>query len=245
MTAASFDYSGRAVLVTGGSSGIGRAIALGFRDAGASVTVLGTRAGPADYPDPLDGMAYRQLDMTDNDGILALAAETPALHVLVNAAGTTVRGAAAFEPDNFEHTVQVNLNGAYRMAHAFRAQLRASGGSIVNIASMTSYFSSPRGPGYGASKAGILQLTQSLASAWAADGVRVNAIAPGWIETKLTAPVQANETVNRQILERTPMGRWGKPEEMAGAALFLASEAAAFVTGVTVPVDGGWSAHGV
>lgn len=242
---AKFDYSGKAVLVTGGSSGIGRAIAVGFRDAGAAVTVLGTRGGPEDYPDELSGMTYRQLDMTDNDGILALATEMPALGVLVNSAGTTVRGPAAFEPDNFEYTVQVNLNGAYRISHAFREQLAASGGSIVNIASMTSYFSSPRGPGYGASKAGILQLTQSLASAWASDGIRVNGIAPGWIATKLTAPVQANEPVNRKIIERTPMGRWGQPEEMAGTALFLASDAAGFVTGVTIPVDGGWSAEGV
>ncbi len=242
---ARFDYTGKCVLVTGGSSGIGRAIAVGFRDAGATVTILGTRAGPGEYPDELADMAYRQLDMIDNAGILALAAGMPALDVLVNAAGTTVRGPEAFEPDNFEYTVQVNLNGAYRMSHAFREHLKASGGSVVNIASMTSYFSSPRGPGYGASKAGILQLTQSLASAWARDGVRVNGIAPGWIETKLTAPVQANEPVNRQILDRTPMGRWGRPEEMAGTALFLASDAAAFVTGVTIPVDGGWSSQGV
>ncbi len=242
---AHFDYSGKCVLVTGGSSGIGRAIAVGFRDAGAAVTILGTRSGPEDYPDELADMTYRQLDMTDNAGILALAADMPVLDVLVNSAGTTVRGPAAFEPDNFEYTVQVNLNGAYRMSHAFEKQLKASGGSIVNIASMTSYFSSPRGPGYGASKAGILQLTQSLASAWAGHGVRVNGIAPGWIETKLTAPVQANEPVNRQIMDRTPMGRWGRPEEMAGAALFLASDAAAFVTGVTIPVDGGWSSQGV
>ena len=242
---ATFDYSGKLVLVTGGSSGIGRAIAAGFRDAGAAVTVLGTRAGPEDYPGDLSGMAYRRLDMTDNAGILALAAAMPALDVLVNCAGTTVRGPAAFEPGNFEYTVQVNLNGAYRMCHAFRAPLKASGGSIVNIASMTSYFSSPRGPGYGASKAGILQLTQSLASAWARDGIRVNGIAPGWIATRLTAAVQANEPVNRKILERTPMGRWGQPEEMAGTALYLASDAAGFVTGVTIPVDGGWSAEGV
>ncbi len=242
---ANFDYSGRLVLVTGGSSGIGRAIAVGFRDAGATVTVLGTQYGPEDYPDELSGMTYRQLDMTDNDGILALASDMPVLDVLVNAAGTTVRGPAAFQPDNFEYTVQVNLNGAYRMSHAFHGHLEVSGGSIVNIASMTSYFSSPRGPGYGASKAGILQLTQSLASAWAQDGIRVNAIAPGWVATKLTAPVQANELVNRKILERTPMGRWGQPEEMTGTALYLASDAAGFVTGVTIPVDGGWSAEGI
>ena len=242
---AQFDYSGRRVLVTGGSSGIGRAIAIGFRDAGAVVDILGTREGPDEYPEPLAGMAYARLDMTDKAGIAALAARISALDVLVNAAGTTVRGAEAYEPDNFEHIVQVNLHGSYRMAHAFHPHLKASGGSIINIASMTSYFSAPRAPGYGASKAGILELTQSLASAWAPDGIRVNGIAPGWIDTKLTAAVQANEPVNRQILDRTPMGRWGRPEEMAGTALFLASDAAAFITGVTVPVDGGWSSHGV
>jgi NAD(P)-dependent dehydrogenase (short-subunit alcohol dehydrogenase family) len=116
---------------------------------------------------------------------------------------------------------------------------------VVNIASMTSYFGAPRVPGYGASKAGILELTQSLAGLWAADGIRVNALAPGWIRTRLTGPVQDSPALSDLILGRTPMARWGEPVDLAGGALFLASEAAAFITGVTIPVDGGFSSCGV
>jgi len=239
----SFDFTGKAVLVTGGTSGIGLAIADGFRRAGADVTVSGSKASAGDYPDDLSGFAYRGADLRDAAAADALAASFDRLDVLVNNAGMTYRAAEALVPENFETVIDVNLNAVYRLCQRLRPLLAADRGSIVNIASMTSYFGSPRVPGYGASKAAVLQLTKSLAALYAGDGIRVNAIAPGWIETKLTVPVREDEAINRPIMERTPMGRWGQPEEMAGTALFLASgDAAGFVTGVTIPVDGGYSA---
>jgi NAD(P)-dependent dehydrogenase (short-subunit alcohol dehydrogenase family) len=128
------------------------------------------------------------------------------------------------------------------MATAVLPRLSERQGSILNIASMSSYFSLPAVPGYGASKAGIVQLTKTLAEAWAPRNVRVNAIAPGWIETKLTAPVQANAEMNERLIKHTPLRRWGVPQDVTGAALFLASSAASFITGITIPVDGGYSA---
>jgi NAD(P)-dependent dehydrogenase (short-subunit alcohol dehydrogenase family) len=243
---ATFDYQDSTVLVTGGSSGIGLAIAGAFREAGADVWITGTRSGVDDYPDDLSTMTYRQLDMLDGAAVDALPGAMPALDVLINCAGTTVRNEEAYQPANFEKVIGVNLNGAFRMSMAALPHLRKSRahnkpGNVINIASMTSYFGAPGSPGYGASKAGILELTQTLGVAWAEHGVRVNGIAPGWIETKLTG-YWREDNRDDPILARTPMGRWGRPDEMAGAALFLASEAASFVTGITIPVDGGYTA---
>ncbi len=241
----SFDFSGKTVIVTGGSSGIGYAIARAFRDAGAKLLVTGTRATPNDYPDDLAEMTFHSLDMRDRAAIAGFAEGVEEADVLINNAGTAIRSPESYEPDRFSENIEINLNAVYRLSHALLPKLKESRGSIVNIASMTSYFGSPRIPGYGASKAGILQLTQSLAALWAADGIRVNALAPGWILTKLTVPVRENDTLNRAILSRTPMARWGEPDDLAGGALFLASDAAAFITGVTIPVDGGFSSCGV
>lgn len=238
---ASFDYSGKTILISGGSSGIGLAIAKGFRHAGGDVWITGTRTGAGDYPDDLSGLTFRQLDMEDGAAIEALASSMPTLDVLVNCAGSTVRNEEAYRPENFEKVIAINLNGAFRLSMATLPHLKKGPGNVINIASMTSYFGAPGSPGYGASKAGVLELTQSLGVAWAPFGIRVNGIAPGWIETKLTDYWREDQR-DRQILERTPMGRWGKPEDMAGAALFLASDAAGFVTGVTLPVDGGYTA---
>ena len=238
---AQFDFSGKTVLVTGGSSGIGLAIAQGFLEADAGVTVTGTADQPNGYPADLSAFAYHGVNMLDVDGVEALAASFDSLDVLVNNAGMTFRGEEALLPENFEATIDINLNAVYRLSHRLQPLLKASGGSIINIASMTSYFGSPRVPGYGASKSAILQMTMTLGALWAKDGVRVNAIAPGWIDTKMTGPVQANPAIADPIVARTPMDRWGRPEEMAGTALFLASnDIASFVTGVTIPVDGGY-----
>ena len=237
-----FDFSGKVVLVTGGSNGIGLAIARGFHDAGAQVSITGTKDSSTEYPEDLSPFTYHGVNMLDVPALEALAESFDSLDVLVNNAGTTFRGSAALEPENFEATIDINLNSVYRLSHRLHPKLQATGGSIINIASMTSYFASPRGPGYGASKSAILQLTKSLGALWAQSGVRVNAIAPGWINTNLTAPIQDMPEIANPILQRTPMDRWGQPDEMAGTALFLASsDAAGFITGVTIPVDGGYS----
>jgi 3-oxoacyl-[acyl-carrier protein] reductase len=243
MNAVKFDFSGAHALVTGGSNGIGNAIATAFRDAGAAVTITGTRTDGR-YDSDLADMTYRALDMRDAAGVASLAAGLDRLDVLVNCAGVAAPGGRSeYDPEVFADTISVNLTGSFRMATACLDLLKTGGGgAVINIASMSSYFSLPTVPGYGASKAGVVQMTKTLGEAWARHGVRVNAIAPGWIETNMTAGVQANERMNARLIERTPMRRWGAPKEMAGAALFLASDAAAFITGVTIPVDGGFSA---
>ena len=237
------DYTGYNVLVTGGSSGIGNAIARAFADAGASVTVTGTRATAAEYEDDLSTFTYRQLDVADAAAIDAFVEATGDLDVLVNNAGTAIRMEEAQTPAGFERNIDINLNSIFRLSQGLRSRLAKRPGSIISIASMTSYVGSPRVPGYGASKAAVLQLTKTMGELYASDGIRANAIAPGWIATKMTVPVRTSETISAPILARTPMGRFGKPEEMAGTALYLASDKlAGFVTGVTIPVDGGYIA---
>jgi NAD(P)-dependent dehydrogenase (short-subunit alcohol dehydrogenase family) len=238
---ASFDYGGKTVLISGGSSGIGLAIAKAFQRSGGDVWITGTRASADHYSHDLEGLTYRQLDMQNGAAIDLLPGQMPFLDVLVNCAGNTIRSEEAYEPENFDKVIAINLSGTFRLSMAALPKLKERPGNVINIASMTSYFGAPGSPGYGASKAGVLELTQTLGVAWASYGIRVNGIAPGWIETKLTNFWRENNR-DRQILDRTPMGRWGRPEEMAGAALFLGSEAAGFITGVTLPVDGGYTA---
>ncbi len=232
----------RHVLITGGISGIGRAIAEAFAAEGCRVTVTGkTREEVEQARLFRDNVRSFALDNTKPAEIADVIATLDRLDVLVNAAGTILRDGKEFEAESFANVVDVNLNGTMRLCSATRDLLFASRGCVINIASMLSFFGSGYAPAYSASKGGVAQLTKSLAIAWAPQGVRVNAIAPGWIETALTAPLTADPAKSEAIVARTPLGRWGQPADVAGAALFLASPAAAFITGVVLPVDGGYS----
>ena len=242
-----FDYSGCRVLVTGGTNGIGAGIAQAFLTAGAHVSITGTRSSASDYDHPLDGFEYHSLQLTDSDTITGVAEAVGPVDVLVNNAGANFPGGRnEWEPDAFEASVGINLFGSFRMALACKQGLTASsldgGGSIINFASMSSFFAVPMVPGYGAAKAAVVQMTKNLAVTWAADGVRVNAVAPGLVESNMTAPMKGIEVLEKPQMDRTPLGRWGTPEDIAPVVLFLASPAARYVTGQTWNVDGGFSA---
>jgi 3-oxoacyl-[acyl-carrier protein] reductase len=244
-----FDFSGARVLVTGGSNGIGLGIANAFRDAGADVTITGTRASADAYDHDLSAFGYQQCVLTEPDTIDAVAATLDGLDVLVNNAGENLPGGRSeWDPGVFEEVVTINLFGAWRMANACRAHLEASdvdgGASVLNLGSMTSFFGLEIVPGYGAAKAGVVQLTKTLAVAWAKHGIRVNAVAPGIVETNMTKPMLPFEQLTAPLLARTPMGRFASAEEVAPAVLFLASAAASYITGQTLAIDGGFSIAG-
>jgi NAD(P)-dependent dehydrogenase (short-subunit alcohol dehydrogenase family) len=235
--------NGRKVLVTGGSSGIGAGIAQAFCNGGATVIATGATEAEvtrARNDRTLESIEFRILDVRDEASIAACISSIDCLDVLVNCAGVVRRGGIEHDPAEFAQVVDINLNGTMRMCSAVRPLLKSSKGCIVNTASMLSFFGGPLVPGYTASKGGVMQLTKSLAVSYATDDIRVNAIAPGWIATPLTQAIQDDPARSNEILMRTPMKRWGTPEDVAGPVLFLASEAARFVTGVILPVDGGY-----
>jgi len=239
------DLQGREAIVVGGSGGIGAACAAALAASGCNVTVTAHSQAEVDAFAPeaaTMGVAADVLDVRDEAAIRAFAASFKAADILVNAAGVIRRG-EELETPVFEAVVDINLTGSLRTATAFHPLLRSSrfGGSVINLASMLSIFGGGHAPAYSASKGGVSQLTKSLAIAWAGDGIRVNAIAPGWIATPLTQRLRDDENRNRQVLDRTPMGRWGRPEEIGAVACFLCSSAASFITGTVIAVDGGYS----
>ena len=233
----------RSVLVTGGSSGIGAAIARAFAAEGCHVVATGVNqaeVAKAKSDAAFAAIETRVLDVRDRAAVVALLAGIDTLDVLVNCAGSIRRGGAEHDPEVFAEVLDINLTGTMRVCAAARGKLAARRGCIVNTASMLSFFGAGLVPGYSASKGGIAQLTKSLAIAYAAEGIRVNAVAPGWIATPLTEPLHSDPARSDPIVARTPLGRWGTPEDVAGPVLFLASPAARFVTGVILPVDGGY-----
>lgn len=240
------DLSGKKAVVTGGASGIGYGIALAFQEAGAEVTVTarsGETLDACERSTPHGELAAHRLDVTNDLSIEEFLSSVSGIDILVNNAGTIVRQGKEYQPDQFAQVVNTNLIGAMRMSHACLGKLVIGKGAILNIASMFSFYGSRATPAYAASKAGLVNLTKSLAIGWAVQNVRVNAIAPGWIETKLTEGLADREPERYQtIIDRTPMKRWGTPAEIGDAALFLCSPGASFITGQTLIVDGGYAA---
>jgi 3-oxoacyl-[acyl-carrier protein] reductase len=239
----SFDFTGTQALVTGATSGIGHAVAVLFRDAGAEVIITGTKPAAADYDTDLSGMTYRQLVLTDNASIDSLAQSISTLDVLVNNAGANFPGGLdESTPDGFAASVALNLTGPYRLTVALRRALKAStasgGASVVNLASMSALRAVTMVPGYGAAKSGVINVTRNLAVKWAKHGIRINAIAPGTIETAMTAPMHAVPEIMATEIAHIPAGRMGTPGEVAAAIAFLSTAQSSYINGAVLVVDG-------
>jgi 2-deoxy-D-gluconate 3-dehydrogenase len=246
-----FKLEGRVALVTGASAGLGAAIAVALAEAGAQVACHGNTRSPAATCETIEragGIAYSLIgDLSKPETAAALINQTltrfGGLDILINNAGTIRRAPAVdYSEQDWATVIEVNLSSVFRLSQAAGKQMIEArrGGKIVNIASLLSFQGGITVPAYAASKGGVAQLTKALANEWARHGINVNAIAPGYMRTANTAALQADEVRNRQILERIPAGRWGEPEDLAGAAVFLSSAASDYVHGHVLLVDGGW-----
>ena len=236
MTSQADLFKGRRALVAGATQGIGAVIANHLAALGAEVTALGLGGGDGTLAAAVE---VKQADVTSADSLAAALDGIDRLDIVFNCAGIIQRG-AEHDLEVFQKVLDINLTGTMRVCAMTRERLKASRGCIVNTASMLSFFGGGLVPGYAASKGGVAQLTKSLAIAYAAEGIRVNAVAPGWIATPLTQALQDDPARAGPILARTPLGRWGTPNDVARAAVFLCTPAAAFMTGVILPVDGGY-----
>jgi 2-dehydro-3-deoxy-D-gluconate 5-dehydrogenase len=247
-----FDLSGKVAIVTGANTGIGQAIALALAAAGADIASVG-RSEASETNSKIRSMGRRAIniaaDLSTTEPVSGIVAQTiadlGAVDILVNNAGIIKRNDAVdFTEADWDAVVDTNLKSLFFLSQtAARHMIERGSGKIINIASLLSFQGGIRVPAYTAAKSGVAGLTKAMANEWAAKGVQVNAIAPGYIATNNTAALQADETRNRQILERIPAGRWGKAEDIGGAAVFLASSAADYVTGHLLAVDGGWLAR--
>ncbi len=231
-----FSVAGQVVLISGGTGGIGMAFARAFAACGATPIL-------ADLKPPAEATPFRYepLDVRDDAAVRALAGRVERLDVLIHCAGRLVRH-EEHQPEVFAEIVDIHLVGNMRLATAFRPHLAATQGCLINIGSMYSYFGAAMIPAYAAAKTAIVGLTKSLAVAYAGDGIRVNAIAPGWIRTEISRRGREEPAFNEKVMARLPTKRWSEPEELAGTAVFLASPAARLINGVTIPVDGGYVA---
>lgn len=237
------DFTGKRVIVIGGSSGIGNGIAQGFRARGAEVIATGTRPDAGDYLEAEDsdlrGLTYHQLNVTDRGAADDLTAQIGEVDVLVQCQGVVRYKRQEFQRDGWDAVVDVNLNSVMDIARAFHASLAARDGAMIVVSSVAAFKSTMGTPAYAASKAGAASLVKSLGEAWARDGVRVNGIAPGLVPTKLTSVTTDHPERLEASLRSIPLRRMGTPEDMAGAALFLASPLSAYMIGQTLVVDGG------
>ena len=251
-----FDLKGKVAIVTGGNGGIGLGMAKGLASAGARVVVAGRNQTKSDAAvrelEKIGGQPLAiAVDVADEASVNALFRSTQErcgrLDILVNNAGTNVRKQPQdYTLADWHHVLDTNLTSAFLCSRAAYAPMKAvGGGKIINIGSMMSIFGVSFSPAYGPSKGGLVQLTKSLATAWAKDNIQVNAVLPGWIDTALTRRARQEVAgLHERVLARTPAARWGEPADLAGIAVFLASAASDFITGTAIPVDGGYSVQG-
>lgn len=225
-------------MISGGCGGIGSTFAKAFLMHGARVTVTDLKPPQDDLIKA--GAHFEPLDVTSDEAVLALSKRIDTLDVLIHCAGKLKRW-EEHQPEVFRDIVDIHLFGNVRLAAAFRPHLKKTRGCLINIASMYSYFGAPQVPAYAAAKTAIIGLTRSLALAYTEDGIRVNAIAPGWIATDISRGGRDNPEFNDKLMDRLPIKRWAEPEELSGTAIFLASSASALINGVTIPVDGGYT----